>query len=55
MAENEFNILRKLDHPNIIHVIEAYKDDNHFALVTEFCKGEDFNTEILSWKKLPEK
>jgi calcium-dependent protein kinase len=31
----EMNILRMLDHPNIIKLIELYQDDQHYYLITE--------------------
>lgn len=37
IAQNELQILSEVDHPNIVRVIEAYKDDHNFVLVTEFC------------------
>lgn len=32
---NEVEILRKLDHPNIIKLFEVYEDKNFFYLVQE--------------------
>jgi len=32
-------ILRSLDHPNIIKLYEAYRDPSKFYLVTELCTG----------------
>ena len=36
---NEVNILKKIDHKNIIKIFEFYIDDNNYYLVTEYCKG----------------
>jgi calcium-dependent protein kinase len=32
---NEVNILRKLDHPNIIKLYESFEDKGYLYLVTE--------------------
>jgi serine/threonine protein kinase len=37
MAQLELTVLKELDHPNIVRVIEAYRDDKGFAIVTELC------------------
>jgi len=36
---NEINILKKIDHKNIIKIFEFYIDENNYYLVTEYCKG----------------
>ena len=36
---NEINLLKKLDHPNILRILETYSDNSKFYLVTELCKG----------------
>lgn len=33
---NEVNILRKLDHPNIIRLYESFEDKSYLYLVTEY-------------------
>ena len=41
----EINILKKLNHPNIIKFIDAKKTENNIYLIMEFCNGgalEDF-------------
>ena len=35
----EINILKGLDHPNILKIYEAYKDSKNFYIVTELLKG----------------
>jgi len=40
---NEIEILKKLDHPNIVKIFEFYNSPDHFFIITEFCKlGELF-------------
>lgn len=38
---NEVNILKKLDHPNIIKIYEFAQNDKNFYIVTELCTGGD--------------
>jgi calcium-dependent protein kinase len=38
---NEINILRMLDHPNIIKLYEIYQDSACIYLITEFMGGGD--------------
>lgn len=32
----EMNILKDLDHPNILKLYELYQDENNYYLITEF-------------------
>jgi calcium-dependent protein kinase len=43
---NEIEILKKLDHPNILKVYEYYEDARHLYIVTEFVDGRDLLDEI---------
>jgi calcium-dependent protein kinase len=36
---HEIEILKKLDHPNILKLYEIFEDDKRFYLVTELCTG----------------
>lgn len=36
---NEIVTMRKLDHPNIIRLIETFEDETHIFMVFELCKG----------------
>ena len=38
-ARQEIDILKTLDHPNIIRLHEVYEDHTSFYLVTELCQG----------------
>ena len=41
---NEIDILKKLSHPNIVKIYEFFISENHYYIITEFCKeGELFN------------
>lgn len=37
MFNNEVNVLTELDHPNIIRLIEVFRNRDTIFLVTEFC------------------
>ena len=36
--KNEFNILKKLDHPNIVKIFEFYDSNSNYYIITEYCK-----------------
>ena len=44
---NEINILRKLDHPNILKIFEFYSTKESYSIVTELCKGGELFQEIV--------
>jgi serine/threonine protein kinase len=55
-ARRECEILRHLDHPGILHFIEAFEDEGHLCLVAEHCERGDF-TKLLADRRgvlLPE-
>ena len=37
-AMHEANLLRNLDHPNIVKFHDSFIDGDYFCLVTEFCE-----------------
>jgi len=39
--KNEIEVLKNLDHPNIMKIFEFYEDENNIYLVNEFCGGGD--------------
>ena len=39
MFEEEINLVKKLDHPNIFKIFEFYKDKLNYYLITEFLEG----------------
>ncbi len=43
----EINILKELDHPNIIKLFEIFEDDKKYYLITELCKGGELFDEII--------
>jgi calcium-dependent protein kinase len=47
----ELEMLRRVDHPNILRAYELYEDISNFHLVTELCTGGELLDRILQWKK----
>ena len=44
---NEINILRTLDHPNILKIFEFYSNRESYSIVTELCSGGELFQEIV--------
>ena len=44
---NEIDILKKMDHPNIVKIFEFYNTPEGFYLITEFCSGGELFQEIV--------
>jgi calcium-dependent protein kinase len=51
----EVNILKELDHPNIVRLYEMYQDETHYYLITEFCTGGELFDRIQKLKSFTEK
>ena len=43
----ELNILKTLDHPNIIKFNEIYEDELYFYIVQEYCEGGELLKRIV--------
>ena len=52
--EEEMEIIKALDHPNIFKIFEFYSDDDNFFLVTEYLDGGELFEFITNSKKLDE-
>jgi len=55
MLFNEINILKELDHPNIVKMFEFFEDDKRYYIVQEICKGGELFDEILARGKFTER
>ncbi|OMJ89927.1 hypothetical protein SteCoe_7815 [Stentor coeruleus] len=51
----EVDILRKLDHPNILKINEVIEDSKCFHIVTEICTGGELLERLIGEKQLKEK
>ena len=45
-AENEINILKRLDHPNILKITDFYNLKNEYNIITEYCQEGELFDEI---------
>ncbi|CAB9511942.1 MAP kinase-activated protein kinase 2 (Fragment) [Seminavis robusta] len=52
---HEFDVVRKLDHPNILKMYNLYQDEAYFYIVTDIYKGGDLFDEIIKRTKFTEK
>lgn len=50
----EVEVLRSLDHPNILKVFEVYEDEKQFSIVTELCIGGELFDRITSVRRFSE-
>ena len=46
MVINEIEILRNLDHPNIMKIYEYYEDNKNFYIVGEYCDSGDLYSKL---------
>eukprot|EP00357_Protocruzia_adherens_P012671 CAMPEP_0114998236 /NCGR_PEP_ID=MMETSP0216-20121206/15378_1 /TAXON_ID=223996 /ORGANISM="Protocruzia adherens, Strain Boccale" /LENGTH=473 /DNA_ID=CAMNT_0002362777 /DNA_START=37 /DNA_END=1458 /DNA_ORIENTATION=+ len=46
-VKNEVDILRNLDHPNIVKFFEVYEDSRYLYIVMEYIKGEELLERII--------
>lgn len=53
--QTEIDVLKDLDHPNILRLYETFKDDKRHYLVTELCSGVELFNEIRKRYTMPEK
>ena len=51
---NEINLLKKLDHPNIVKIFEFYNTKEGFFLITEYCSGGELFDQIKKKGKFDE-
>jgi len=52
---DEINIVKSIDHPNILKMYEFFEQRQSFFLVTEVCKGGELFDEIIRRKKFSER
>ena len=51
IIENESNILKSVDNPNIIKFYDCFREKNSFYILMEFCEYKDLNSFINKYKK----
>lgn len=50
----EIDILKNLNHPNILRLYEVFQDKRQIFLVTELCEGRELFDEIIDRKQFTE-
>ena len=48
---NEINILKQIDHPNVVKIFEFYNSRDAYYLITEYCEGGEL-FKLISQKKI---
>jgi len=51
----ELEVLKRLDHPNILKLYEVFEEEDFFYVVTEFCEGGEVLKSLKKYKTLSEK
>jgi len=51
---DEFNLLKTLDHPNILRVYECFEDDRYIYFVTELMAGGELFTKLIDENQFSE-
>ena len=49
---NEIDILKQVDHPNIVKLIDVYEDDSTFSLVLEMMLGGEVSFLYVLLRKM---
>ena len=47
LLTNEIDILKIMDHPNIVKLYEFHETDTAFSIITEYCAGGELFDRIL--------
>lgn len=55
LLKHEIELLRRLDHPNILKLFEVFLDEKRYYLVTELCTGGELFDEVTVQRQLDEK
>ncbi|CAG9331607.1 unnamed protein product [Blepharisma stoltei] len=50
-AYQEAQVLKNLDHPNIVHYIESFIENNELIIIMEYCQGGDLSQRIKKQKE----
>ena len=45
--QTEIEILKQVDHPNVVHLIDVFEDERHWCLVMELMEGGELFDQIL--------
>lgn len=51
---NEIELMKTMDHPNIVKIFEFYNTKDGFYLITEYCNGGELFDKIIKLKRFEE-
>lgn len=51
--QSEVDIMKKVNHPNIVRMLDIYQTNNNMYMVTECCEEGDLCSHLKKNKKLP--
>lgn len=54
MLDTEYEIMKQLDHPNVVKIFEMHETPNSFSIVTEYYGGGELYEYMEATKKIPE-
>jgi len=52
--ETEIEMLKMVDHPNIVKLVDVFEDEKHWCLVMELMKGGELFDLIISQEQFTE-
>ena len=52
--QNEIEVLKQIDHPNIVRMLNAYEDKNHYCIIMELMQGGELFDHIIEKETLQE-
>ena len=50
----EINLLKTMDHPNILKMFEVFHDSKRFMIITEYCEGSELFDELSKRERFTE-
>lgn len=53
--QSEIEIMKKVEHKNIVRLLDVYQTTNNMYIITEFCEEGDLMHYLKNRKKIPEK
>ena len=54
MLLNEYNILKQIDHPNVIKIFEMWQDQVYYYIITDYLQGGEIYKNVSTRKKFTE-
>ena len=49
--ENELALLKEINHPNIVKLIEIQETFDYYHIITEYCNGGDLSSSLEKYQK----